>query len=42
MAAATAAAFHEVRVAALLFAIAGLLLLKVKFSRRKRKREAPR
>jgi rhodanese-related sulfurtransferase len=37
MAAAAAAAFHEVMVAALLLAIAGILLLKVKSSRQKRK-----
>ena len=40
MAAAAAAAFHEVMLAALFLAVAGLLLLKVKFSRQRRKRES--
>ena len=39
MAAGAAAAFHEAILAALLLAVAGLLLLKVKFSWRRRKRK---
>ena len=42
MAAAAAAALHDLRLAALFLAIAGLLLLKVKFSQRRRVRHCPK
>src|SRR5205823_8183838 len=40
MAAAAAAALHDLKLAALFLAIAGLLLLKVKFSQRRRMRQS--